>query len=265
MATKKGEFIKGVLGPLTLRELNGEQSLSTRPAKGSVKQTEATKKASDTFGMASALGSHIRHLFSPWIEDLYDPGMVNRLSVDLYQCLLPCRDPDTQSYKFGASSFKYLEGLDFNLVTPLFRYLGFMPVVSYDNGMIHIRNSGTDDLQKVRFPAKTTGCEIIASVAQFRLADGKRVFAPARKSMELTLDDGGADVMEFSFPVLEGCFCIVGIFLQYYSMRGRYLQAYNTKTFSPAGICGALIIPGKYQGQDELSWVKMSELKFKGS
>jgi len=48
MATRKGNYLTGVLGPLVLRVVNGKQVVSTRVKKGKIKHTEATKKSNQT-------------------------------------------------------------------------------------------------------------------------------------------------------------------------------------------------------------------------
>jgi len=92
MATRKGNFLKGSIGPVTLREVNGKQIVSKKTAPGTMQQTEATKKAAKTFGIASAFSSHLRQRLAPWIKQFHDSGMVNRVTTAILKCLIPCRN-----------------------------------------------------------------------------------------------------------------------------------------------------------------------------
>lgn len=52
----KEGFLRGIMGNYSFRVVNGEQRVSLKPLPGTVNQTEETKRASSTFGMASSLG-----------------------------------------------------------------------------------------------------------------------------------------------------------------------------------------------------------------
>ena len=74
-----GKFFTGRIGPVTFRKSKGKQIVSARPLPGTMKQTENTKKASGTFGMASLLTSKIRQEFSNDICNLHDGDIHSRL------------------------------------------------------------------------------------------------------------------------------------------------------------------------------------------
>jgi len=260
MATKEGNFLRGTIGPISMRASRGQQLVSQRPGKGGVKQTADTKKAANTFGMASRLAGHIRRSFANWIEGLCDSDLVSRLNTVTLECLIPFRDAETRLFKFVGSSFRHLERLDFNIKSPLMKYLVFIPQVTYVDGIINVQSPEPDDLKRIRFPNKYAIGELTVVVTQICLAEGKRMTKPHRQTLKIGAN--GMDRLNMDFPVLEGCLCIVAVFLRYYFNLGECISIINSRDFNPGGICGALIIPGKYQDDDDLEWKTMNNLNF---
>lgn len=60
MARRKGDFIVGVLGRLEFKVVNGIHVISPCAPKGTIKQTEETRKACKVFRMASLLAGKLK-------------------------------------------------------------------------------------------------------------------------------------------------------------------------------------------------------------
>jgi len=267
MATKKGKFLSGILGPVMLRRLNGQQIVSSRPDRSRVKQTQRSKMANNTFGSGSKLGKQLRLLFAPWIEGLYDYDMVNRLHSALMKSLVPARDIDSGCYNFDEESFKHLDGLEFNKWSPARARLDGIPSVEIEDGKINVRVPGTSVWSRIKYPGKTTHCEVTIAVAHLNLSDGLRVFTPYRETWDMIRPEMPSGRVEqedlvFTMPALEGCLCIVSMFLKFYSLDRTFKHVYNHKKFSPGFICAAKNIPGEYKPTDDFFWVEMGGLKF---
>jgi len=276
MATKKGKFLSGLLGPVVLRKLNGQQIISGRPDRSRVKQTARSKISNNTFGSASKLAKQLRMLFLPWIEGLYDYDMGNRMHSALMKCLVPSRDLESGSYNFDESSFDHLRGLEFNKWSPANSSMRVEPSASIRDGIINVHIPGTSEFEQIiggtqwsplKYPRGTTHCEVTIAVAHINLADGTRVSTPYRqtwevKRREMMREGIEQDEINFTMPALEGCLCIVGIFLKFYHLDRTYKHVYNHKKFSPGFICSVELIPGEYKLTDDFFWVKMGGLTF---
>jgi len=86
-----GKFFAGPVDPVIFKKSKGKQIVSVKPLPGTVKQTENTKKASGTFGMASLMTSQIREGFSHEISNLHDGSLHSRLMITLNPILSQCR------------------------------------------------------------------------------------------------------------------------------------------------------------------------------
>jgi len=267
MATRKGKFLTGILGPVMLRRLNGQQIVSARPDRSRVKKTERSKIANNTFGSASKLSKQLRMMFAPWIEGLYDCDMVNRLHSALMKCLIPSRDLDSGSYNFDEESFNHLDGLEFNKWSPGTISLYGATAATFKDGIINVRVPGTSAGAPIKYPRGTTHCEVTIAVAHLNISDGLRVFTPYRetwevKKPEMTKGSIEQEDIMFTMPALKGCLCVVSMFLKFYALDRTFKHVYNHKRFSPGFICAAKNIPGEYKPTDDFFWVEMGGLRF---
>ncbi|HVI45828.1 MAG TPA: hypothetical protein VM802_13220 [Chitinophaga sp.] len=111
----------GRLGNLIGYRRNGQHCLRSMPA--IVRQTAATRKAAQRFGMASKRGALIRHAFYGQMDLSCDTGHINRLT----SALIPSAGHDTQN----------ITGFRFNRHTGTNRFLPLAPRLSRD-GILHI-------------------------------------------------------------------------------------------------------------------------------
>lgn len=262
MATRYGNFLKGIIGSLIFKQRKGKQVVSERSAPGTIKHTAATKRASSTFGMATTLNSHIRQMFALPIGGFGDAEMVNRLNSKMIQILNLCRNPDTLLFQFDEDSFSNLAGFDYNVNSPLAKSLGSAPSYGFVNGILNLKLPSLAKPSKLKFPARSTGCEITASAALFLLEEGMKVYRPADQKMIVQKVSADLDGFDFQFEVPEGCFGVVSIFLNYYSIKSGREVIINHKGFSPAGIAAAVFHAGKYVNNNGQSWVPMNDLHF---
>ncbi|HVI47957.1 MAG TPA: hypothetical protein VM802_24025 [Chitinophaga sp.] len=111
----------GKLGNLIGYRRNSEYFVRSMPA--NVRQTTATRRAAQRFGMASKNGALIRNAFTGKLDVHYDSGHINRLT----SALIPSAGRDTNSL----TSFR------FNRQTGTDKFLVSAPRLSR-NGILHI-------------------------------------------------------------------------------------------------------------------------------
>ena len=241
-----GKFFTGPIGPVTFRKSKGKQIVSARPLPGTMKQTENTKKASGTFGMASLLTSNIRQGFSNDICNLHDGDIHSRLMVILNPVLSQCRDLETMKYSFEANSFNPLQGLEFNIESPLRKQLGSLPEIKLEKNKLQVLFPTGKMIKKIKFIKGSSYCTITASLLLFGLKHSLRSKA-VQQTLKLSKSDTESSAkINFDYLVPDGCFCLLGIFLNYHN----YKYMLNTNRMSPAAICFAAVLPGDFGGEN---------------
>lgn len=259
MAIRDGNFLRGIVGPVVCRVLNGKQEVKSRPRK--VKQTVASTKSANTFGKASSLGGQIRESLVDLLNRLQDREMHNRLTKQLNLCLVSCRDPKTRKFSFDQDSFHQLADLDFNIKSPLKTSLFTKPEITVSAGQLHVVFPSLKNGVSLNFPKGCLNCLMKVSVSLIRLQDGFRECRAASQSLIIKKGQDSLNGKELVFEVPDGCLCVVSVFLDYFSIFKDYVDPVKNKTFSPAGIWEAILIPGDFVN-DTRHWEKMNGLKF---
>jgi hypothetical protein len=265
MARRKGNMFSGILGPIVLRIVGGEQIASTRVEKGKMKKTSGMIKASETFGLGSKLGGKIRLCFKSYTKQFTDTANASRLSAIMSALLRQARDENDGLFSFDEHSFDSLSDYDFNNQSPLKKWLLVQPEINFDEGRIKISLPRVKLRTALKFPARAAVCNLTMVVTFFRLEDGYRLAAPLTHELTLLKDQLMFEDLDFSFPVPDGCLCILGFFLTYLSSGGPYGVELNNKKFNPAGIVSAILTPGTFVEDESLGWFPMIDLKFPSS
>jgi len=258
MAKFDGKYFTGPMGAVIFKKVNNKQIVCARLAPGTMKQSEATKKACDTFGMVSSFSAALRHSFAADLMDLQDTNMSGRLVKQVSPILVGARDPQTRAFYFEQDSFDALTDFEFNTNSPVTKWLGTKPDMVYEKGKLSIVFPDID-LRRLQFAKSSTSCQMTVAVTLIRLKDGMRTRAPL--TQELRFYNDGVDLLShkrFEFDVPDGCLCVASLFLKYY---GNHLLR-NTKKVSPAYICGATITNGRYIEKQTYKWQEL-RVKFK--
>jgi len=254
MAIRKGKSLSGSIDKFVYRKWRKLNIVQSAPGKGGVKQTEATKKASSLFGMASGMATEVREMLSFFIVNFYDGSHHNRLTTLLKSILEKCLDKTTYTFTFVQDSFERLNGLEFNANSPLTNYMKVIPTSNYKDGVMTVTVPELINKQEFIFPKETSSCIITIGTESFDLERMRRTRGYKLHSFEV--DDAQAliESQTFEFEVPDGCLCIVGITLQYY-LTDRYgKNRVNSKALNPSGICGAIITPGDFKEEQGELW-----------
>lgn len=254
MAIIRKNAVSGKIDRVSHRMWRNKHVVQSIPGPGLMKQTAETKKAATLFGKASSLGAQIRRMFdSIIIMQLYDGPMIARLTKALQTILGQCFDKQNLTYTFFENSFERLKGFDFNLDSPLKDSMWLLPDSSFSEGTITVTLPELKINEEFRFPAETKKCTIHVCVKLYNLEGGYRAWVEEEQTLEVNSKQLLLEKQNFSFPVPEGCLCMVGVSLRYYNFRYD-TGLFNTKTFNPSAICGAFITPGTFKKEKRWHW-----------
>lgn len=257
MATHDGKFLRGVLGELVFKEVNGKQVVTKRIPPGTMKKTAGMKRSTNTFGMAASLAAAIRNTFSVQINHFQD-GMANpRLTGEMCKILGNARDPGSLLYSFHRNSFKGLIGFEFNQLSKVKNLMAGLPKVDLTDGILKVEIYEMLIPRELKFPAGSFQCKLSVCVSLFRLKDGLATELPEVKTVEIAMNKDRLPWQEFQFEVPAGCLCITSIFLEYATAGKNGWEVLNNYRLNPGSICGAIITPGAYQNKGKRTWVDM--------
>lgn len=243
----KDGFLRGVLGAYVFRVVNNEQRVSLKPLPGTVKQTEGTKRASGTFGMASSLNAKIRKIVSTQISHLKDWSFTNRLNSSLMKILNACSDPSTKLYNFEQDSFNKLQDLEYNVNVKVESLMMVRPEISIANGQLTVDIPDLSIPRQLKFPGDTFQCKLSFYVSLFRLKAGFIAKIPDKQQVIITREKEFLPRQELFFEVPDGCLCVVSLFMEYSVPGNIDWEPITSKMFNPGCIFAALITPGFYQ------------------
>lgn len=262
MAKFNGKFLSGVIGGLVFKKVGNKQIVTTKRAAGSTKFTLGSIKAANTFGMASKLGSHIFNEFSDEIIGFHDGTMFQRLTRELNLVLNLCRDFKTMEYSYDAGSFDRLNGLDFNIESPVRDSFKRYPEINLTGQSLQVSLPEFAVKKFLSFPAHSSVCEFTVAITLFRLKDGMKMQTTESQSVVVERSTLISKKHNFEFIIPDGCLCVVGLFLKFFVSGTSFPMLINTKKFSPGGICKAFSTPGIFVKNDKRFWVAMHDLKF---
>lgn len=258
MAIMNGKFIRGAVGPVVFRKVGTRQIVSAKGNTGR-RQTANTKKAANTFGMATSLSVQIIEAYAPLTDKSNDSKLFNRWNKELISILSRCRDSETRKFNFDEDSFDKLPGIEFNINSLLGDSLMVKPKLTVNKEVLNVFLPKFDVKSVLKFPHGSYRCELTFGVMLFRLKDGMKLDSAEYQSI---MTDKSATTLEernFKFPVPAGCLCIVTLFLKYFTPYMDFLRIANTKKFSPAAICGSFIAPGDFIDNGEYKWCQMDK------
>lgn len=265
MATKKGKFIVGSMGDVVYKEINGVQVMQSKPGKGGVKQTPATKESAGIFGKSSTLASSFRNRMYHVINENADGTVVSRFTTAVNLVIRHCYSPQTKTFHFEKDSFESLVGLDFNIKSPLQKSMWLMPESKLADNILTITLPELKTHEELKFPKGTNLCEIKICVLRYRLEEGLEYNMPEVKTVEITSDLAILEEQDLEFNIPEGSFCIAAIGLHYYEVNRNKTTDRNSKTFNPAAVCAAYSNEGTFNPEEPQLWTRRDRLVFKAA
>ncbi|MCD0489497.1 hypothetical protein LPB86_14745 [Pedobacter sp. MC2016-14] len=243
MAFNDGKYLHGRIGNLVHKKWRGKQIVQMRAT--SMNQSAATKKSAGVFGKASTLARHMRSNLEDLFFAKYDGAMINRLTTQTAAIVRHCFNPKTSLFSFEADSFTRLAGFEFNLKSPLIDSLWVQPSVSLQANTLTLNLPELLVNEQLKFPAAANTCRLSCTVTLHALHAQKELKHTAQ-FIDIEQSQGIFPAQEWTFEVPEGCLAVVAIGLDYFDLKDNIKTIFNSKTFNPAGICGALYNPGVF-------------------
>lgn len=238
-----GKHLTGLIGNLISRKGNKGTIIQTAP--NSIRQTEATKKESSIFGQGSILAAQIRYGLYQIIRSNYDGGMINRLNTPVKAVLRHCYNKTTNQFNFTEDSFSRLAGIEFNQKSLLINSLWVKPEMILSGTTIKISLPEIEIPAQLKFTGNANTCELSINLGFIIL--NQSLYKPSlTESLEISDTQQTLPVQEWTFEVPEGCLCIAGIGLNYYTLNHGIKTVLNNKDFNPANVIGAIITPGTF-------------------
>lgn len=252
MAILDEKSLRGSIGNLSFSKQGNINVVRSKPGRGNVKQTEATKKSASVFGnYISPLSKYIRMSFH-LLTGFYDGRMVNRMNSDISTILYQSITPE-ETFKLTKQSFDRLTGFNFNLASVLNKSVLMMPETTFTADEVKVRIPEFAVSKDLRFPPKANTCTIEMQVVQFNLEKGLWMVYPLES---VVLKKGGlSESQTFSFPLPKGTLCLVAIGAVYHD---PYKMVLNSKTFNPMAIVASGFNPGIALEEEVKNWLYMS-------
>lgn len=243
MAIFDGKNLRGSIGNLAFSKRGILSVVRSKPGKGGVKQTEATKKSASVFGKyISPFAKQIRMAFNPIHLGWYDGTMVSRMSSAISTIIYQHIEEGNQ-FDFHKDSFKRLEGFDFNADSPLNNTLLLLPTVSYSTDKIEINLPSFNISKNIRFPKDSSFCKLQIQVTLIHFDKRSTINHPVRE-FELNKFDRPFEEKSLSFDIQKADLVFVGIALIFAENKHYEERVMNGKLFHPAGIVAAKWLGG---------------------
>jgi len=255
MATNDGNFFRGIVGNAIFRVLNGKQIVQQRETPGTRKQSDETKKNSNTFGMAATLGAQIRRTMATKIIQKVD-------STVAYEAL--SKKLVLQSEQYRVFLFNYLRrnhrGSDDIYYSKFNNAQQFAPWIEYDRSKIiqagfvqnwyiaksllfSFQHYDTDDTEKIMYQYFSQSNDNVfkPSVMKFWLGNVK--FKSGRPAPAIKLRDSNNNIIQLSdykgrivYLNFWGVHCGPCL-VQIDNYLGRLSQQQNSNKFVIINIC----------------------------
>lgn len=265
MAVKKGKFIIGSIGDTVYKAVNGTQVMQSKPGRGGVRQTPATKESASLFGKGSSLAGSLRNRMYHVINGNADGRVASRFTTAVNSVIRHCYSSKTKTFHFEKDSFESLVGFDFNIKSLLQKSMWLMPESKLTENILTITLPELKTHEELKFPKGTNLCEIKICVLLYKLEEGLEYKIPEIKTVEITSDLAILEEQDIEFNIPEGCFCIAAIGLHYYEVKRNVTTDRNSKTFNPAAICAVYNNEGTFDPEEPRLWLFRDNLEFKAA
>ena len=251
------KYIRGLVGDSVFKKV-GKTQIVQGKSKKKIRQTVATKKAAGIFGKASNLASDIRVLLSQTIGE-HDSMAISRFTGENALILNSALIRESQTFDFSNAVFDKLNGFEFNIDSPVRRLLFAQPTVTITSDAIKIALPEMHIPKDLKFPTEGNNCILAFQVALFDL-ENYRCRKQETQSIEIRYEYKPLTVpaTEFNFDTQAGCLCVITVTLRYYTKTFAGNLGINSKSFNPAAILKAFMIPGTVNPDATDGWREMS-------
>jgi hypothetical protein len=260
MAIIKNGFTRGKISNVIYSVRNGVQNAKGVSQKKKYNKTKGTIDSSTVFGKASTLGLYIRMSMYDAFNDFHDSGMSTRLTGRIVESFKPILDEAKLYPIFTQTSFKRLEGFEFNINSPIQNFLFAELMVDYSaNNLVKVTIPEMKSPKEFVFPENMRKCKFVVSCGLLDLENGflketeSQLFDIQQELPTMTIP-----AHEFTFPTEPGCLCLIAVSLQFYKTTFAGNIIINNKQFNPSAILSAYITDGTVTIGERTYWDKMT-------
>nr|WP_294871597.1 hypothetical protein [uncultured Pedobacter sp.] len=257
MGRLDGKYIRGLVGDSVFKKVGKTQVVQGK-SKKKIRQTVATKKAAGVFGKASNMASDIRVALAQTIGD-YDSMAISRFTGETALVLNSALISETKRFDFSNAAFDKLNGFEFNINSLVRKLLFAQPEVTTTNETIKIALPEMHIPKDLKFPTDGNNCILAFQLALFDL-ENYRGLKQETQSIEINYKYKSLTIpaTEFSFHTQAGCLCVITVTLRYFTKTFAGNLGINNKSFNPAAILKAFMIPGTVNPDASKDWRETS-------
>ncbi len=229
--------LHGKVGNVVYRTVGDMRIVQARPAR--IRQTLSTKESALEFGLASNCGRILRSLYASFT--CYSDGrLLNRMNTALLKVL-----KDTEKSRgerdLHDGSPQHLQGLQFNINSPLTEMLAVRPICSMEDGGIRVQLPAFNMSEDLQLPKHTKNAVLRLMIAAISFREGYYEYLdykdiPLQYGKVIPEQEWLSDV---ALPA--GSIVLVSASLHCFGMNGIDGEplSLNGKEYSPAEIIGA--------------------------
>ncbi|MFY0481216.1 hypothetical protein ACI6PS_01315 [Flavobacterium sp. PLA-1-15] len=234
-------LLTGTVGNYSFKILNGVAVVQSKPGKGGVKQTTATKSSASEFGNAHAVAKQIRLAQFPLLQDLSDARMYNRFATAIYKTILSAKDMPKGERTLADGDLENLEHFQFNADSPFYKYCNApMKVSMNEENRIAISIDSFDAKKDIESPENASEAKLAFLVTTFHPKDGTESHAELFQFTFALSNDATAPQQWTSEMLPAGSIALVSVAL-FYSCKNNLIGSVglNSKKLHPSEIIKA--------------------------
>lgn len=166
-------LLSGTVGNYSFKVVNGVGIVQSKPGKGGVKQTKATKSSASEFGNAHALAKKIRAAQFPLLQDLSDSKMYNRFATAIYKAILSAADLPKGKRTLADGNLGALDQFQFNADSPFSKYCHVpMEAALNQDNKIEIALDAFHPYKDIAIPETATEAKLAFLITAFQAEEG---------------------------------------------------------------------------------------------
>ncbi|RZK53224.1 MAG: hypothetical protein EOO91_18040 [Pedobacter sp.] len=252
-----GKFISGIVGPVIFKKVGNKQVVVSKHKGDLIKMTAATFNAAYVFGYASTLSSYFRYGAKELLA-YHDGGMVSRLTGECNGILQKATINAGETFSFDQDYFSRLNGFEFNVASPVKKYLFAQPEVITTAENLTISLPELLIPRDLTFAPNAKYCTVAFKVTLFDLKS-KAYLNQEIQSFEVELQKDPATLppQQLLFKSAPGAIYLVSLGLFYAERTFAGKAVLNRQDLHPAAILRAGFCPGEATERDN-SWQKMT-------
>lgn len=226
MGRKRNNFV--------LSEWKGISYIRSKPFK--MKQTDATIKTADIFGMAANRSKILRSLLSPLLPDPKNRECMQRVDTAFRQWLYT----EPLNLQMPVDAIPFFNGLSFNEQNEL-KQLFKIPVTTnrQTNGQLQFHIPAFDPLKDIKAPDGTKQVLIKIAAAAMQI-DNPSIQDYYKRELSIAYVPGTINPQDIAIPVetARGRLSVVALAMQYFTDDNGHASVDQLR-WKPAGIVGS--------------------------